>query len=269
VEARWSSQLDATYEGWWLDPKGKDFGPNAKYFQHDIAEAKKLLAAAGYPNGFESTSHYVTGPELNPVPKTAPVLDGFLREIGITTKVDSVDYLKDYVPNYRDGRGQYAGHSFSSSAGAPTGSSAIGVLAGTFWSKSGASFRGFSTSGKNDQAGDPQVDAFIEKARVELDTEKRRNLVFDLQRYLAKTMYMLLAAGRRDRPHRGLAGDRELSGVARRPAAPPPLDRRHTAAAKKCLTQAWLASEGTARNPQQNDGRQSSPSCPVTTTRNA
>ena len=129
------------------------------------------------------------------MPKTAPVLDGFLREIGITTKVDSVDYLKDYVPNYRDGRGQYAGHSYSSSAGAPTGSSAIGVLAGTFWSKSGASFRGFSTSGKNDQAGDPQVDAFIEKARVELDTEKRRNLVFDLQRYLAKTMYMLLQPG--------------------------------------------------------------------------
>jgi hypothetical protein len=28
--------------GWWLDPKGKDFGPNAKYFKYDLAEAKKL-----------------------------------------------------------------------------------------------------------------------------------------------------------------------------------------------------------------------------------
>ena len=37
--------------GWFLDPKGKDFGPNAKYYQHDIAEAKKLIAAAGFPAG--------------------------------------------------------------------------------------------------------------------------------------------------------------------------------------------------------------------------
>ena len=195
VETRWSSHLDATYEGWWLDPKGKDFGPNAKYFQRDVAEAKKLLSAAGYPNGFETVSHYVTGPELNPLPKTAPVLDGFIRDIGITAKVDSVDYLKDYVPNIRDGRGQYAGYSYSSSAGAPTGGSAVGVLAGTFWSKSGASFRGFSTGSKNDQAGDPQVDALIEKARGELDTEKRRALVYDLQRYLAKAMYLLIQPG--------------------------------------------------------------------------
>ena len=35
------------FAGWWLDPKGKDFGPNAKYYKHDLAEAKKLMAAAG------------------------------------------------------------------------------------------------------------------------------------------------------------------------------------------------------------------------------
>ena len=43
VETRWSSSADATYEGWWLDPKSKEFGPNARYYQHDVAEAKKLL----------------------------------------------------------------------------------------------------------------------------------------------------------------------------------------------------------------------------------
>ena len=77
VESRWNTALVGSYEGWWLDPKGKDFGPNAKYFQHDLAEAKKLLAAAGYPNGFETTSHYVTGPELGATPGFAAVLDGF------------------------------------------------------------------------------------------------------------------------------------------------------------------------------------------------
>ena len=37
----------------------------------------------------------------------------------------------------------------------------------------------------------------VEKARVEQDTEKRRSLVFELQRYLAKPVYTL--------PYPGLA----------------------------------------------------------------
>src|SRR5439155_4963284 len=77
VQTRWNTALVATYEGWWLDPKGKDFGPNAKFFQHDVGEAKKLLAAAGYPNGIQDVnSNYVTGPELGPQPKLAAIIDG-------------------------------------------------------------------------------------------------------------------------------------------------------------------------------------------------
>src|SRR6266545_6287843 len=49
VVGRWETAVASTFEGWWLDPKGKDFGPNGKYFQHDVSEGKKLLAAAGYP----------------------------------------------------------------------------------------------------------------------------------------------------------------------------------------------------------------------------
>ena len=40
-----------TYAGWLLDPLGKDFGPNSKYFKKDLAEAKKLVVAAGFANG--------------------------------------------------------------------------------------------------------------------------------------------------------------------------------------------------------------------------
>ena len=43
--------------GWgdyWLDPTdAKEFGPNAKYLDLNMAEAKKLLTAAGQPNGFD------------------------------------------------------------------------------------------------------------------------------------------------------------------------------------------------------------------------
>ena len=33
--------------GWYADPRSKDFGANCKYVQHDVAEAKKLVTAAG------------------------------------------------------------------------------------------------------------------------------------------------------------------------------------------------------------------------------
>jgi len=34
-------------EGWWLDPKSSDFGPNGKYLQHNVEEAKKLALRRG------------------------------------------------------------------------------------------------------------------------------------------------------------------------------------------------------------------------------
>jgi ABC-type transport system substrate-binding protein len=40
-------------------------------------------------------------------------------------------------------------------------------------------------------SGDPEIDALIEKGRVERDTEKRKEIAFDLQRRLAKAWYAL------------------------------------------------------------------------------
>jgi ABC-type transport system substrate-binding protein len=192
IEARWSTALSGSLEGWWLDPEGKDFGPNAKYFRHDPAEAKKLLAAAGFPNGLEVQSHYVTGPELANLPKQASVLDAMTAEIGITSKVRAIDYQKEYIPVYRDGRGQWEGWAYKTNQGAgPSGNDAVGTLAGEYWSKGGAAYFGFSLTGQNDQTGDPQIDSLIEKGRIERDTERRRQIVFDIQRRLGKAWYAL------------------------------------------------------------------------------
>jgi ABC-type transport system substrate-binding protein len=195
VELRWHSALSSQYDGWWLDPKTSDFGPNAKFFKHDIAEAKKLLAAAGFANGIEVTSHYIPSGELGNAPKQAEVMDGMLSEAGFTTKVHHLDYLKEYVPQYRDGRGQFEGWAYKSTAGGAGGGDPVGAIANEYWTKGGVTWHGFSTTGKNDQAGDPQVDDMIAKARVERDTEKRRTLMKDLQRYLAKPWYNMPMPG--------------------------------------------------------------------------
>ena len=193
VETRWSSAIPATYEGWWLNPQGKDFGPNGKYYQHDVAEARKLLAAAGYPKGIETISN-APGQEL-PSAAFSVITDGMIAESGIVARPNRLDYLKEYIPTFRDGHGQFEGWGYMSTAGGVTGGNAVGGLAIEYWGKGGNAFHGFGTSGKNDQSGDPQVNSMIEKARVEQDTERRRALVFDIQRYLGKAMYSVSAPG--------------------------------------------------------------------------
>jgi peptide/nickel transport system substrate-binding protein len=193
VDARWGTALVPTFEGWWLDPKGKDFGPNAMYFQHDLATAKKLLTAAGYPNGFDTISS-APGVEL-PYAKAAQVIDGMIAESGIRSQARTVDYAKEYIPGYRDAHGQYEGWAYMSTAGATSGGAAIGALAIEYWSKGGAAFHGFSLNNRNDQSGDPQLDAMIEKARVEQDLDRRKALAFDMQRYLGKANYAISAPG--------------------------------------------------------------------------
>ncbi|HLF78755.1 MAG TPA: ABC transporter substrate-binding protein [Dehalococcoidia bacterium] len=195
VETRWNTSISSLWDGWWLDPKGKDFGANAKNYQHNIAEAKKLLAAAGFPNGLQNVlSNHITTNELPNLAKYADVLDGMASEIGIASKINPVDYAKEYTPNYRDGHGQYEGWGYVTTAGG-TGVGPVGTLANQYWSKGGAAFAGFSTSRQNDQSGDPKLNDMIVKARAELDTEKRRALVYELQRYLAQKIYALMIPG--------------------------------------------------------------------------
>jgi ABC-type transport system substrate-binding protein len=153
-----------------------------------------LLTAAGFPNGIDATSNYVTTTEL-PTAKQAEILDGMMHEAGIRGTVNPIDYSSVYVPKYRNGSGQYEGYVYKSAAGGATGGDVMGIMANEYWSKAGVTFHGFSASGKNDQSGDPQVDSILEKGRVERDLDKRRQLGFELQRYLAGKMYAIQSPG--------------------------------------------------------------------------
>src|SRR3954468_5258350 len=195
VESRWNTGLMATFDGWWLDPKGKNFGPNARYYQHDIAEAKKLLAAAGFASGMKDVpSTYITTGELGDLPKQSQVIEGMLLDAGIVTKFNPVDYNTQYIPKYRDNIGRFDGIVFKLPGGGAK-NDPVGSLASEFWSKGGVTFYGFDAGGKGDQSGDPAIEALIEKGRVEKDVEKRKGYVGNIQRLLAKGQYGILPPG--------------------------------------------------------------------------
>jgi ABC-type transport system substrate-binding protein len=178
-----------------LDPRSKDFGENAKYYTHDLNEAKKLLAAAGYSSGFEYPSAWPNFPAFGPnFPRQIEVMDSFNRELGLKPQSVPLDYNIDYLPKYVTQRGQHEGIAFT--LGAVTSADPVDYFVWRYYSKSGATSGAiFGDIGSGDGAGDPKVDDFIEKAKAELDAGKQRTILADLQKYLAGMQYAVTSPG--------------------------------------------------------------------------
>jgi peptide/nickel transport system substrate-binding protein len=200
VRTAWNSALNYldSYDkgGWWLDPKGKDFGPNAVYYQHDLAEAKKLMSAAGFANGFETTFRYPASAQYNLEKQTQPIFE-FLQDLGIKVKQMPLnDYTQDYIPHDRDASGEYEGIGHHSvTGGTPTLISAIASLVALHLPSSGVTFNGYDVNGKGDKSGDPQLISILSKAQVEKDSATQKKLIQDAQRYLGKAQHILLVPG--------------------------------------------------------------------------
>jgi peptide/nickel transport system substrate-binding protein len=175
--------------GWWLDPKDtKTFGENAKYYTYDVAEAKKLLSAAGYPSGFETVTHYISGTNFGTDhQQQVQVLQQMLLEIGIKPQDHVIDFTSEYIPYYRDSLGKFEGLAWR--YGATSSADATDFLVWRYYSKGGPGFLGFDANGRGDQSGDPYVDGQIEKAKAENDVNRRKEIAHDLQRHLAKMQY--------------------------------------------------------------------------------
>jgi peptide/nickel transport system substrate-binding protein len=192
VQVRWNTALEASENntGWWLDPKEKDFGTNAKFFQRDVAEAKKLLAAAGHPNGIEITSNHFTTSQHGPdFVKLIELWESMTGETGVRYRKNIIDY-NDYLRNFRDAQGKYSGVTYKLGPPAPS-SDPSARLTYEFSTKGGVGFHGFDLAGKGDGSGDPNVETQLAKARADFDTESRRKIVHELQRYLADQMYTI------------------------------------------------------------------------------
>jgi peptide/nickel transport system substrate-binding protein len=162
---------------WQLDPRGKDFGPNAKWYKFDVAEAKKLLAAAGFPNGVDTEMNVTYGYNAGILKKMEIVMALFGGGHGgpIRYKINAIDYQTAWSPQIRFIKGQINGVALLQDVDTPDPTL---YMYSRFHSKGGVF-----------QGGDANQDEILRKAKGEFDDAKRKALIHEAQRYEGGQMH--------------------------------------------------------------------------------
>ena len=196
VRTSWSTSVQNNYfAAWYLNPQGKDFGPNAKYFKRDVAEAKKLVAAAGFPSGVEVISNVISGADYGvDYGKQVDILEGYANEAGFKFTRNVMNYQTEFIGRIRDAKGNFDGMAWKllSPSTPPDG---IEAMVAYYSKAGGATFQGFDPAGKGTFDGDPYIEDLIVKARGEVDQKKAYGYVHDIQRYAAGKGYMWRSPG--------------------------------------------------------------------------
>jgi ABC-type transport system substrate-binding protein len=193
IETRWSSALQAeSWSGWWLDPKGKDFGATSKYYKHDLAEAKKLLSAAG-KTSLEYDSAVPVGHPYGPTfNRDVEIVTGMAAEAGFKASVKQPQFAREFRDTYSQGTGDFSGLSYVNLFSA-------GIDPSTwlfrYFNSKGSNFYGFDAAGSSGNKGDPKLDQLTTRMRLEFDDKKRQDIGYEIQRYLGEKQYFIAFPG--------------------------------------------------------------------------
>jgi peptide/nickel transport system substrate-binding protein len=156
----------------WSIPFDK-LGEGAKYYKHDPAEAKRLLAAAGYANGFPGTMCFTTYGSTILV-DSMQLVQKDLKAVGIDVKIDQKEYGA-YIATC------FYGKFDSMTYGPQTG----------FLEPDNFLFGQYYPEELKNQShiNDPVVADMLVRQRRTFDSAKRREIIYDIQRHLAKLQY--------------------------------------------------------------------------------
>ena len=154
-------------------PTADVMGP---WFRYDIAEAKKLLAAAGFENGF--SFEFLRSPAYTIDASLSFTLDT-LKKAGITVNAKTLD-----VTSFNT---QWQSQSYPDTANGP----GVGYVADTFYKEqvhTGASLNRWNIS-------DSQLDEWSDQQSAELDPKKRKDLLRKIWDRMGQKMYHLDGPG--------------------------------------------------------------------------
>ena len=152
----------------WLDWPGLRQTDDGQKHPDDIAEAQRLMAEAGYPEGFETTilaANFLSFPDMAQV-----AADQMERWLGIKATVQPEEPAAGYV-RYEAGDWSLGFHGNGILVMDPDQ-----LIAGSYLSKATRNYSGWEPE-KIRELYDAQI--------VETDTEKRRQLVLEMGDYLA------------------------------------------------------------------------------------
>ena len=185
LNVRWNAPLAAGYGDYYLDPKSSQFGPGGAYMQHNVAEAVKLLAAAGYSSAkpFEFDNVYPGLQWGTNWPQRVEILQSMVQKAGMKMNASSVDYVTDYTPNYMRAKAKFKGKI------APA---AVHFMPGGGWNPDPLMFYGafYNSLGASSMVGDkfPELDVMLRKERATTNFEEHVAGIHTINRWMVENM---------------------------------------------------------------------------------
>jgi peptide/nickel transport system substrate-binding protein len=151
----------------------KDLGEGAKYLEYNPAAAKKLLAEAGFPNGFKAKcTHWPGyGPEYV---EDLELLAFNLKQIGVELQIVNEEY-GNYI------RGSFLGKYDETSWGPSS----------IFTEVDGYLYNFYKTGQPNNRShvSDTQLDVMLDAQRRYTAKSSRKKVIDEIQRYTAERVY--------------------------------------------------------------------------------
>ena len=189
VAARHTGLVTPGFSAFWVDPQDeKKFGPNAKYLNLNVAEAKKLMSAAGY-NGAEVDFNYRQDGYSATYLRLHAITMGMLNEGGLKAVAKPRDYQTDFLPNYHFGYVQGEKKGFAGmNLRAETAYTSLGTWLYSLLNPTASRYLGASDIG-DARKGDATLIKMIDEFRGEFDLEKQKALARKLDEYLADAAY--------------------------------------------------------------------------------
>jgi peptide/nickel transport system substrate-binding protein len=161
-----------------LNPMAFGFDPNVKPYPYDPDKAKKLLAEAGYANGFE-VRFLSTGADVPAQKQAAEAIQADLAKIGVRVKINHIEDTNSVVAQVKEGKG---GPMFQWSWGYYSVFDADGILYDIF--HSGNPWAYYWSE---------ETDKLIDEGRSTLNQERRKQIYSKVQQILtdeAAHLYM-------------------------------------------------------------------------------
>jgi ABC-type transport system substrate-binding protein len=181
VDSRWHTHFAAGEPPYWTDPKGKDLGEGAQYFQLNVAEAKKLMQAAGHNSALKMPGWFSTGGTQS-VNRQIQVVQEMMQQGGMFAIELSGLPTNDFNNRVFNGGGLHEGLAMNQGPG----------VSGDIDNQITVRF--------NVTANPPQcllrtvfpfytkIQSLIDAQRKELDDKKRLTILSDLQKEMAVQM---------------------------------------------------------------------------------